>query len=127
MTKQQLTLLEAEAKAYSHEIDKLIGHEKHRRIKTAAYYGYLEAAKKYNADLRAAEERMERMAKALRTIQKWQLPSTGKFWDKEETHPMSYEACYGTNGSRDYMIAVANEALTDYNTYKQQKDGTVNR
>lgn len=122
LSKSLLSQLEADAKAYSEDIDKQIGHEKHRRIKTVAYYSYLEAAKKYQGELQAAEERMERMAKALRVIQQWRLPPTGKFWDKEETQPMSYEACYGTNGSRDYMIAVAEEALTDYNTYKQQKD-----
>ena len=53
--KQQLAQLEAEAKAYSESIDKQIGHEKHRRIKTAAYYGYLDAAKKYQGEIRAAE------------------------------------------------------------------------
>lgn len=54
----------------------------------------------------------ERLREALRIVQQWQLPPTGKFWDKEETQPMSYGACYGSNGERDYMKAIANEALS---------------
>lgn len=83
MTKQQLAILEAEAKAYSQEIDKLIGHEKHRRIKTAAYYGYLEAAKKYNADPQAAEER-------IKELEQWQreaLLVMNHILDYGQSHP----------------------------------------
>jgi len=54
----------------------------------------------------------ERYEKALKQIEEWQLPSTGQFWDDEETRPMSYESLYGSNGVRDYMRNVAREALT---------------
>jgi hypothetical protein len=61
-------------------------------------------------DLQAKCERYE---KALRVIQKWQLPSTGKLWDHGTyMEPMSYGACYGSNGERDFMRNVANEALS---------------
>lgn len=47
----------------------------------------------------------------LQKIVKWELPATGKFWDKEETQPMSYGACYGSNGERDYFRALARELI----------------
>jgi hypothetical protein len=47
----------------------------------------------------------------LKIIQKWQLPATGQFWDDDKTRPMSYGACYGSNGERDFMRNIANEAL----------------
>lgn len=48
---------------------------------------------------------------ALTKIANWELPETGKFWDKEETRPMSYEAAYGSNGVRDYIRSVARKVL----------------
>jgi hypothetical protein len=50
---------------------------------------------------------------ALRRIEKWfgEFPETGKFWDDAEERPMSYGACYGSNGERDYMRGIAREAL----------------
>jgi hypothetical protein len=58
------------------------------------------------------QAKCDRFEAALTIVQKWQLPSTGKFWDKEETQPMSYEAAYGSNGAREFMRNVANEALS---------------
>lgn len=55
----------------------------------------------------------QRLADALKIIQNWQLPPTGQFWDKEQTQPMSFEAAYGSNGVRDFMCNVANEALSE--------------
>lgn len=51
--------------------------------------------------------------KALEKIKTWfgEFPSTGKFWDNDPSRPMTYSACFGSNGERDYMRAVANEAL----------------
>lgn len=48
---------------------------------------------------------------ALKTIEAWELPPTGKFWDEERTRPTSYETEYGSNGARDYIRAVARDAL----------------
>lgn len=47
----------------------------------------------------------------LQKIANWELPDTGKFWDNENTQPMSYEACNGTNGSRDYFKSLAQKAI----------------
>jgi len=60
-----------------------------------------------------AEAEVKRMREALEKIEKWfgDFPETGKFWDDEKTRPMSYSACYGSNGERDYMRSVAREAL----------------
>jgi hypothetical protein len=51
------------------------------------------------------------LLEALEKIAKWDLPPTGKFWDIEETRPMSYEAAYGSNGSRDYIKSIAKAAI----------------
>lgn len=69
----------------------------------------------------ALKAKARKLADALKIIQNWQLPATGKFWDKEETQPMSYGACYGSNGERDFMRNVANEALAEYKQAKGQK------
>lgn len=96
------TRIDQEAKEYSQKVHDQVGDKKHLRIKTIAYYAYKEAAEKYTARIRAAEEQMERMAKAFEQI--------------SERYSTQYVAG-----------VVAREALTDLNTYKQQKDGTVNR
>jgi hypothetical protein len=65
----------------------------------------------------AAEAKVERLTEALRSIEAWKFPPTGKFWpntdgsntDSERT--MSYGACYGSNGERDYMRSIARAAL----------------
>lgn len=48
---------------------------------------------------------------ALGKIERWQgeFPNTGRTWDDGST--MSYAACYGSNGERDYMRKVAREGL----------------
>lgn len=84
--------------------------------------GYEAAGEKYALKWQEAEQRAARYEKALKAIRDWQLPDTGKFWNDPELTPMSYEACYGSNGVRDYMRALANEALTP----KQTTDDTVN-
>lgn len=62
--------------------------------------------------LQAAEAKADRYEKALRFIQAWQFPPTGQFWDDDKLKPMSYAACYGSNGEQDFMRNVATEALT---------------
>lgn len=56
---------------------------------------------------------LERLRAALTKIEKWfgEFPATGKFWDEQKTDEMSYSACYGSNGERDYMRGVARDAL----------------
>ena len=54
----------------------------------------------------------KKMQEALKMIEDWKLPSTGKFWDREQqTQPMSYEAAYGSNGVRDYIRSIAREGF----------------
>lgn len=62
--------------------------------------------------LQEAQQRAERYEKALKFILKWEFPPTGQFWDVDKLQPMSYAACYGSNGERDFMRNIANEALT---------------
>ena len=58
-------------------------------------------------------ERELRLEETLKRIAKWhgEFPETGKYWDEEKTEPMSYGACYGSNGERDYMRRLAQEVL----------------
>lgn len=74
-----------------------------------------------DARLIAAQERIKQLEDALTIVQKWQLPSTGQFWDDDKTRPMSYGVCYGSNGERDFMRKVANEALTPNNKQKEDE------
>lgn len=63
------------------------------------------------ADLKT--EREMQLEAALEKVARWhgEFPATGKFFDAEETRPMSYAAAYGSNGERDYMRRVAQQAL----------------
>jgi len=58
-------------------------------------------------------ERGERLESALKRIERWfgEFPDTGKFWDDDKTRPVTYGACYGSNGERDFMRQIAREAL----------------
>ena len=51
------------------------------------------------------------LIQALEKIKRWEMPETGKFWDKEKTEPMSYAACYGSNGERDIVRFIASSAI----------------
>jgi hypothetical protein len=57
---------------------------------------------------------IERLRAALTRIEKWfgEFPETGKFWEDDATRPMSYGACYGSNGERDFMRQIARDALS---------------
>jgi hypothetical protein len=54
---------------------------------------------------------------ALERIERWQgeFPATGKFWENTDgtisDRPISYGAQNGSNGERDFMRAVARDAL----------------
>lgn len=51
------------------------------------------------------------LIQALEKIKRWEMPETGKFWDNEKTEPMSYAACYGSNGERDIVRFIASSAI----------------
>jgi hypothetical protein len=48
---------------------------------------------------------------ALQRIERWEgeFPATGRVWD--DGTPMSYFACFGSNGERDFMREIAREML----------------
>jgi hypothetical protein len=76
---------------------------------------YIELSK--NA-LKRNEFKADELAKALELIAEWKLPETGRFWDEENTRPLTYEAAYGSNGVRDYMKSMAKEALESHKSNK---------
>lgn len=51
--------------------------------------------------------------KALEQIARWDgFPDTGRFWDvPDNTEPMFYRACFGSNGEREFMREIARKAL----------------
>lgn len=65
---------------------------------------------------------VERLRAALEKIERWfgEFPETGKFWENDDgsqsDRPMSYGACYGSNGERDFMRLVARAALSEGRT-----------
>jgi hypothetical protein len=68
------------------------------------------------------KEKVDRMQAALERIERWfgEFPETGQFWDDDKRRPMSYGACYGSNGERDFMRQIAREALQQ-NTENQRR------
>ena len=50
-----------------------------------------------------------RYRKALESIAKWEMPSTGKFWPNG--NEVSYDYLYGSNGERSHIRRIALEAL----------------
>lgn len=52
----------------------------------------------------------QRLRAALEKIANWELPETGE--TSYNGHPLSYEACYGSNGARDYMRQLARTTLS---------------
>jgi len=57
-------------------------------------------------------DRVERHEAALRRIEAWEMPETGRFWDDlGRTKPMSYGALFGTNGEQDIIRDIARKSL----------------
>lgn len=54
------------------------------------------------------------LVEALQRIERWfdEFPDTGQKWG--DGSPVSYGAAFGSNGERDYMRAVARQALAEY-------------
>jgi len=52
----------------------------------------------------------QELKKALEKVVEWKMPETEKFWNDGVT-PMSYSAAYGSNGERDYIRQIAQEAI----------------
>jgi hypothetical protein len=75
---------------------------------------YDQAKTKKTAEAPKLEQENKALRSALERIVKWkgEFPETGRFWDEpKNTNPMSYAACYGSDGERDYMRKVARDAL----------------
>jgi hypothetical protein len=64
---------------------------------------------------------LDEFKKALQAVERWELPSTGQYWDKEQTQPMSYGAAYGSNGEREYFRHIARTALFSFGGYRAAK------
>ncbi len=62
------------------------------------------------SNMTTQEQALEMAKKTLRQINGWiGFPDTGERWPNGQ--PMSYGACYGSNGERDYMRSIARDAL----------------
>ena len=62
--------------------------------------------------IEAALSGLEGVRGALEKIVAWEMPPSGRFWDKNETDPMSYGAAFGSNGERDVIKSIARSALS---------------
>lgn len=65
------------------------------------------------------------LLESLTIIAQWEkFPATGEFWGSGKE--MSFETCYGSNGTRDYMRSVASSAITKAESILGEKNGTSN-
>lgn len=65
-------------------------------------------------------KRSSRMELALSRIRTWfgEFPRTKQFDTFGDGHELSYGYCYGSNGERDYMRGIANDALVSKDLYE---------
>ena len=57
-------------------------------------------------------KREKELEKALKIIEEWKLPPTGKFFNDDPTRPLSYEYEWGSEGAKNYMRNIATIALS---------------
>lgn len=84
-------------------------------IPPRGFYVTASFARQLERDLAAARSRIAELESGLQRIERWhgEFPETGRFWDEpHNTQPMSYAACFGSNGERDYMREIARQLLT---------------
>jgi len=85
----------------------------------ASVWEFLGVASQTDCMVRLHElrEQLATARAALERISRWhgEFPPTGKFWENTNgtisDRPMQYGACYGSNGERDFMRAIAGNAL----------------
>lgn len=100
---------------------RLAGVEKERDEMEAEAHAHIDLWGKALAERNEAQAtvatltaQVEAMRGALDVIAEWKLPETGEKWPSGA--PVSYETLYGSNGSRDFMRAIARAALTTEKT-----------
>lgn len=59
--------------------------------------------------LNKAADEIERLLAVLVRIVNWEMPESGRTWD--DGTPMSYGAAFGSNGERDFIRRVAENAF----------------
>lgn len=66
-------------------------------------------------DFSALHAHVERMREFIKRVEAWELPVSGKFYDKEKTRPAPYDSvmAYGSNGGRDYWRKEARAILEE--------------
>lgn len=60
------------------------------------------------------EKEVQGLVEALGSILEWDLPATGKFWDREGKDPISYRAAFGVDGEKDVIRNIARNALARF-------------
>jgi hypothetical protein len=97
-------------------VNTLIDKHGHRRCRVCDRTRRKIARRRLAAEA-ASAARAGELEAALQWIERWfgEFPETGEFWPGTE-RPMSYAACYGSNGERDYMRSIARAALRQTDT-----------
>lgn len=116
LDKQLQEQIRQQSKSYARKRFDEVQHQKRLHRKTLIMYAYQDGANGYAEQLQSASQRIEQLEKALKAIADWELPATGRYWDKEKTDPMSYEACHGSTGVKEYFMKLASEVLNNKNT-----------
>ena len=71
---------------------------------------YQETVRLLRQERRQLDAELARLREALEQIIRWDgFPESGRYW--EDGRAMSYSAAFGSNGERDYMRTLAQEAL----------------
>jgi hypothetical protein len=103
---RQVNNLQAQLQAVTQERGRIKDELTLTRIAHVRSANNLSDEREAVAQLQARNQELE---SALRHISEWSLPDTGRKWD--DGSPMSYGACCGSNGERDYMRRIANTAI----------------
>lgn len=61
-------------------------------------------------DLRDA--RIAELEEALRSIEAWEMPPSGRFWEDDRSHEMPYASAFGSQGERAVIRDRARAALS---------------
>ena len=63
--------------------------------------------------LTAEQSKVKVLTDALESIENWELPATGEFWDGDLSRPISFETNFGSQGAKAHIRNIASLALAD--------------
>ena len=111
LAEESVSLLEAENAALKEQVARLEDLNRKLCDKTNALT--IQSAR-LEETITSLQSKSAALVDALRSIASWEMPSTGEFWDAEETRPVSFLTNYGSQGEQAYIRNIANAALAAF-------------